>query len=862
MNKKILFIAAAVLCLYSCSEIPIDTNTEDIQEIEDSSHSSFIPGIANVKFSEDFVNKIEKTKSSLDEKLVAELGITSMERLFPDAGKFEKRSREEGLHRWYRIKYNSEISQTKAETSLTTLPEIEYFEPIIKHKKTAIFNDPDLSLQWHYYSDGSLYNTKAGADIDVIPVWEQYTTGNSSVIVAVVDGGIDYNHEDLKGQVIESESKNFVRNTSYIVPHGHGTHVAGTIAAINNNGKGGCGIAGGDGTDNGVKLISCQVFEPDESFPDDPSKDRAASNFETAIKWAADHGAVLCNNSWGNQYNNESDARDAVTSQSMKEAIDYFNKYAGMDENGEQVGPMAGGVCFFAAGNDSWAYAHPADYEEVIAVGSFDALGNRASYSNYGSWVDIGAPGGSQYNKQIYSTIPDNKYTSYQGTSMACPHATGVAALIVSYFGGPGFTREMLINRLIEGADNSFLSGKQIGPKIDAYGSFVYGNNFKPEPVTEINTSSHSNFIDVTWKVNASKTGEKAFAYLVVAGKNKEVIENIDIKNIPSDVLYKSIKVDNKNIGEDIVCSFSNLDFSTSYYITVYGYDYNSNYSEKGIVVTQTTQNNNPPVITPVLPASSVLKAHETIQIPFTVYEEDGHDYTIALISDLPFIKLKNNTESNILEINALQADPGNYTAIVKVEDSYGAFSEWKYSFTVLENHAPVLKTEDMPNYILYNPGDKFTLNLNDYFEDPDGEKLIFKMETTDASVLHTSTSGTVLTGTAMGYGKMTVSVSASDAKGSTINVSFNVLIRDKNTVVQCYPNPLKNDLYIATGVNEASVTVNILSETGVTIYSSTASEISAFNPLHIDTTNLAPGIYHVKVVYESYSYEGNLIKY
>ena len=316
-----------------------------------------------------------------------------------------------------------------------------------------------------------------------MPVWQNYTTGSSSVIVSVVDGGIDYSHEDLAGNYVGGY--NFVSNSKTIKAHEHGTHVAGTIAAVNNNGKGINGIAGGDYAKGikGVGLLSCQVFEA-ISEDEDESGDMA-----TAIKWGADNGAVISQNSWGYYYDDNGDGeltgkerRNALNGKidsADKAAVDYFIKYAGCDNDGNQLStsPMKGGVVIFAAGNDAIENGAPANYDPIIAVGSIAPDFERAYYSNYGDWVDIAAPGGDAYytNGQILSTIPDNKYGWMQGTSMACPHVSGVAALIVSYFGGQGFTNDMLIERLIGGARTDVLgSDTKIGPLMDALGAFTY----------------------------------------------------------------------------------------------------------------------------------------------------------------------------------------------------------------------------------------------------------------------------------------------------------------------------------------------------------------------------------------------------
>ena len=151
--------------------------------------------------------------------------------------------------------------------------------------------------------------------------------------------------------------------------------------------------------------------------------------------------------------------KEGQESASILEAIRYFIAEAGSDPHGNPLPqtPMKGGIAIFAAGNDnSSGNWYPACYDEVIAVASVNHNGKRATYSNYGAWVDIAAPGGETSPAiagGIYSTLPDNKYGYLQGTSMACPHVSGIAALALSRYGSPSYTPDQLRNRLLAGVE-------------------------------------------------------------------------------------------------------------------------------------------------------------------------------------------------------------------------------------------------------------------------------------------------------------------------------------------------------------------------------------------------------------------------
>lgn len=471
--------------------------------------SIFVPGKLTVEFDDDMVALIEAgasresiaTKSPGLRSLMDELGIESMERVFPYAGEFEERTRKSGLHRFYTVTYKSDIPATKASIDIVDVPGVLNAHPQKKIRKRA-FNDPYFSRQWHYVNK----NTN-NADINVQSVWDNYTTGSSDVIVCVVDEPVDPTHPDLQANLWKDAQGhtgyNFVRN-SYDLniltsngygDYGHGTHVAGTISAVNNNNIGVCGIAGGNGTaGSGVLIQSCAIFSGE-----DGATDAQTCN---AIKWGADHGAVISQNSWGYSADTNDDGRVSSSELSayrnikidneMKAAIDYFIKYAGTDKNGNQTGPMKGGLVIFAAGNENINYDVICDYDKVIAVGAINQNGAKASYSNYGSWVDLCAPGGEGTSSAncIWSTLPNKVADGYgsiettnyyggvgwAGTSMACPHVSGVAALLISYFGGPGFTADDCKAYLMGGAQTMTQStSTPLGKRVDALASFLFG---------------------------------------------------------------------------------------------------------------------------------------------------------------------------------------------------------------------------------------------------------------------------------------------------------------------------------------------------------------------------------------------------
>lgn len=413
-----------------------------------------------------------------------------MERLFTYDARSEEQTRAAGLHKWYILTFGQGADLEKAARELAGVAEVSRIQFDTKLQKASVgnpmpfridetgttradfsgsgFNDPGLPNQWHYSNNGDKMfaaTTAAGADINVPEAWK-LTGGSPSIIVAIVDEGVKYTHPDLADNMWVNKAElngaadtdndgngykndvhgyNFATNSSdltWSVSHydnkgkydgdsGHGTHVAGTVAAVNNNGKGVCGVAGGTGSNDGVKLMSCQIFSGGEGG--------SAAVSAEAIKYAADNGASILQCSWGYPAGAvTTDNAYASGARIEKQAIDYF-----IATKNNAV--LDGGLVIFAAGNDAKAMSgYPGAYRDYISVTAFSPDYLPAYYTNYGPGCNVAAPGGDAYISpsgssaaQVLSTLPSELYQSdygyMQGTSMACPHVSGVAALGLSY---------------------------------------------------------------------------------------------------------------------------------------------------------------------------------------------------------------------------------------------------------------------------------------------------------------------------------------------------------------------------------------------------------------------------------------------
>lgn len=332
---------------------------------------------------------------------------------------------------WFRVDVGANVPLTQALLAFQSRADVIQATPDFKIRAQSIPNDPSFSSLWGLTNNGSQGGSTT-ADINIEPAWALGTT--STVVTAVIDSGIDYNHPDLasniwinrnevagngvdddrNGYVDDIRGWDFANNDNNPMDdNGHGTHVAGTIGAVGNNGVGVVGVAWQ------TSIMALKFLDANGSG--------SLSSAISAINYARVNGAKVINASWGG----------GGFSSALQSAITQF--------------VSSGGIFVAAAGNESsnnvTTPSFPANYTGVISVGASTRTDTLASFSNFGTNVDVVAPGQS-----ILSTLPNNRYGTLSGTSMAAPHVAGALALLWSQ--NPTRTAAQITDALMANTDN------------------------------------------------------------------------------------------------------------------------------------------------------------------------------------------------------------------------------------------------------------------------------------------------------------------------------------------------------------------------------------------------------------------------
>ena len=909
MRTRLVLAALAAVSVSACtrepSAAPVPEGAGQGPEYVSGEEKNYVDGWVRIRLDDEaaplrtgvFTRGEADSGNPLLDELAAGLGATEIREVFPTDPRFEERHRKYGLHLWFDIRLGDEVPVSRAEQEFAALPGVRHAQPIYRivaldgadyplpsevsepsswegSSREMPFNDPGLKMQWHYDNDGTMTNAEGetvaveGADIGLFEAWEMYGAGDPSVIVAVMDTGVFSGHEDLQGNMWVNEAElngtagkdddgngyrddihgyDFYKKSPDVEPGEHGTHVAGTIAAVNDNGIGVSGVAGGTGNGDGVRIMTIGW---------------SADNRQTIPNWdmfayAADNGAVIASCSW------EVSSPDLAPD--LQAGLDYFIDNAGMDENGVQTGPMKGGLIMFAAGNSGEnRLKFPSYYDRVVSVASMAPDYNKASYSNWAPEVDILAPGGEKNFGEayaVYSTYTDSGYAYIEGTSMATPHVSGVAALIVSEYGKEGFTSDDLRKRLLASFRpiSPVVSGEyanQIGVGlVDASLITLEDPGVSPGALENYGAEGLPDSVRIYCRVPADGNGMPVVKYRLEyaekSGGSTGEWQTMDLVNTA-------------DAGEDYEYRMMLVQLTTYAFRMTPVDRFGNEGSTVEFEATTLQHTNRPPTqkanFLDVEAAKAGEKYSKKFKLAYYFIEPDeafGDALTFTVTSSDEDVVSVVMTNGSDLELVPLKQ--GESTITVRATDKGGLYVESSFKFTVLENAFENIKpraTKEFGTVRMAGTGAEYRQSfvLSEYFTDAnlaDGDVLTFSFTNTNEAVVGVTVEEGSLVVEPIAEGTASVTVTATDLAGESAQSVLTVQVGsvpagDGGLLIA--PNPVGETLSMhfaaAAGVGAEAV-----------IYDAAARRVLSENVEFdgngtgtLDVSALAPGIYTLSV--------------
>lgn len=620
-----------------------------------------------IKFSPDTVITIQRTSNQLCLTGVSSVDIlnekhkvSSIERMFSSHQDINENN--PFLYNIFKfiVPVNSDIQSIVQEYEDNT--HVLYAEPNYKFQLSNIPNDPDFYLQWALHNTGQTGGTP-DADIDAPEAWD-IETGDKSIIIAIHDTGVDWDHPDLADNIwvnpgedlngngvvdpsdfngVDDDSNGFiddlrgwdfvdtndtvapgedgtVRDNDPMDFYGHGTHCSGIASADTNNTIGIAGVC-----------WNCSIMAVRAGYLKENGDGRLEVDDATeGVIYAVDNGADVLSMSWGGY--NDSDL--------VKDVMNYAYS------NGVILVAAAGNFC-------TYLKLYPAAYGNVIGVAATDQTDSIATFSNYGSWVDVAAPG-----VNILSTMFNDTYFSWGGTSMSTPTVAGLAALILSKH--PEFTQEE-VQTIIRSTTDTVHSQEFIGiGRINAYKAIQRDST----PIVNLNSILDDAIIYQETSINGSAWGSHFVNYSIYYGIGMYPTAWTKIYESSTPVTDEMLAILNA----------SSLLVNQIYTIRLVVYDTFNQISEDRVIVLTDTAPDIPEIEGPSI---GKIKVKHDYFFTTLDHNEDKIYYYIDWGDDDPDEWLGPYESGEEIRISHTWMKKGNYTIKAKAKDIHGAESNW-----------------------------------------------------------------------------------------------------------------------------------------------------------------------------------------
>ena len=446
---------------------------------------------------------------------------------------------------------------------------------------------------------------------------------------------------------------------------------------------------------------------------------------------------------------------------------------------------------------------------------------------------------------------------------MACPHVSGIAALIVSQFGGPGFTPEKLLAHLYQGTRDIDVYNPEYAGRLgigaaDAYLALAEDQGIAPQAVDTLYCGNTSGVVEVTWQISADEDDGKPFQYLVCW--SEDPLGQLDPGRLPEGVASVRVTVPRAGqVGDTMACRLTAIRGETRYYVGIVAIDPWGHYSGT-TTVSFVSPHNEPPMITSEYEEQALtLKYNQTGEIVFWISDPENQEFNYELEDENHLAAATQLNDRITVKIRNYGFQAGTYRLCLKVTDSGGAMASKEFTVVLEPNESPRLQSP-FENVWFGSLQEVRTVSLAAHFTDEGPGGLSYAYEYDPAYLTLTSGQGEFRL-KPLKFGLSQVKITATDAEGLAGETDFLVMTHDYRQEVTFYPNPVMDKLNVRMGREVEGTIYLTFSTLDGQLVKKVNAPIGPFAPAEVDLSGLKKGTYVVQLKYLQETYTRTLIK-